>query len=58
MVEPKFYDLIAPPDEHELDMLDLAWEPTEYSRLCCQLVVNKSCDGMSVTVPYEANNLL
>ena len=43
--------------EAELDMLDLAYEPTETSRLGCQISMSKGIDGITVTIPAGANNL-
>lgn len=58
IVDPESYHKLSPPEEDELDMLDLAWEPTSTSRLACQMVVTKECDnGMIITVPTESNNL-
>ena len=57
VVDPDFFTLLSPPQEDELDMLDLAWEPRPTSRLACQMVLNKHCDGMTVTIPQETNNL-
>lgn len=39
------------------DMIDLAFEPTETSRLGCQLVLSKKVNGFVVRVPSGANNL-
>ena len=44
-------------DEAELDMLDLALEPTETSRLGCQIQLTKDLDGLRITIPNEVNNL-
>ena len=57
ILEPRFYSELPPPEEDELDMLDLAWEPTDTSRLACQMVVNKNCNNMVITIPSESNNL-
>jgi hypothetical protein len=48
---------LDPPCEAELDMLDLAYEPTETSRLGCQIIMSKSIDGITVTIPAGVNNL-
>ena len=48
---------MGPASEAELDMIDLAHEPTDHSRLGCQLVLAKAIDGMVVEIPAGANNL-
>lgn len=45
------------PCEAECDMLDLAYEPTDTSRLGCQVVMTKELGGMVVTIPAGVNNL-
>jgi ferredoxin len=48
---------LDPPCEAEPDMLDLAYEPTETSRLGCQIKMSKSIDGITMTIPAGVNNL-
>lgn len=48
---------VGPPSEAEQDMLDLAHEPRDTSRLACQLVLSPAVDGMRLTIPAGANNL-
>ncbi len=50
------YSKLDPPCEAECDMLDLAFEPTETSRLGCQVQMRKDLDGMTVTIPAGVNN--
>ncbi|MFM5908565.1 MAG: 2Fe-2S iron-sulfur cluster-binding protein [Novosphingobium sp.] len=38
------------PDDIELDMLDMAAEPRENSRLSCQIRMSADLDGIEVTV--------
>jgi ferredoxin len=57
VVDPEYFLRLPPPDETELDMLDLAAGLTDTSRLGCQIVFQKNLDGMKVTVPSESNNL-
>ncbi|KAH0952049.1 hypothetical protein HN011_007551 [Eciton burchellii] len=58
LIFPKdVYDsLPTKPSEEELDMLDLAFEPTETSRLGCQIVMSKDLDGLEVRVPATIND--
>ena len=39
-------------------MIDLAWGVTDTSRLGCQMVLNEKCEGMKLTIPKRANNLM
>lgn len=53
-VEPERYDATLPEDgvsEEEEDMLDLAFDLRKTSRLCCQMMVEESTDGLKVAVP-------
>ena len=51
-------DKLAPPSEEELDMLDLAYEPKENSRLACQITMGPSIEGLVVEVPAGVSNRL
>ncbi|XP_032668487.1 adrenodoxin-like protein 2, mitochondrial [Odontomachus brunneus] len=53
----KVYDTLPnKPSEEELDMLDLAYEPTDTSRLGCQIIMTKELDGLEVQVPATIND--
>ena len=54
MLEQHVYDALPPPDEEEEDMLDLAMDLTDTSRLGCQIKVTKELEGMRATVPGGA----
>ena len=56
IVDPEWYAKMPPPDDAELDMLDLAWGVTETSRLGCQLAVTLELDGLKITLPEGVNN--
>ncbi|XP_044740536.1 adrenodoxin-like protein 2, mitochondrial [Chrysoperla carnea] len=45
------------PTEDEMDMLDLAFELTDTSRLGCQVVLTKEMDGIEVKVPATINDV-
>ncbi|CAH1224528.1 FDX1 [Branchiostoma lanceolatum] len=49
--EQPIYDQLEEPTDEELDMLDLAFELTDTSRLGCQVCVTKALDGLTVKVP-------
>jgi ferredoxin len=57
-VAAKDWSRLAPPSEEELDMLDLAFEPKEHSRLACQIVLSPTIDGLEVEVPPGVSNRL
>jgi 2Fe-2S ferredoxin len=51
-VDPGWLDSLPPMSETEREMLDVASEePTEYSRLSCQIVVTDTLDGLTVQIP-------
>ncbi|XP_020293785.1 adrenodoxin [Pseudomyrmex gracilis] len=51
------YDqLPSKPSDEEMDMLDLAYELTETSRLGCQIIMSKELDGIEVRVPSSIND--
>ncbi len=56
ILDEESYAKLDPPCEAECDMLDLAYEPTETSRLGCQVQMRKDLNGMTVTIPSGVNN--
>lgn len=54
-VDPKFKDQTMPEDgeisEDEEDMLDLAFDVRDSSRLCCQIIVTDEMEGLTVAMP-------
>lgn len=57
-VAPEWWEKVGAPCEAELDMLDLAHEPSDYSRLGCQLVFSRALDGLELSLPSDSNNLM
>jgi len=56
-VDARTLERLPPPEDAELDMLDLAFECKENSRLGCQLRLSADAASMTeVTVPEKANN--
>ncbi|KAH8286938.1 hypothetical protein KR018_010722 [Drosophila ironensis] len=51
-----FEKLPDKPGDEELDMLDLAYELTDTSRLGCQITLSKELDGLEVHVPSTIND--
>lgn len=45
------------PTDEELDMLDLAYELTDTSRLGCQIIMTKELNGLVVKVPAGVNDV-
>jgi hypothetical protein len=56
ILDQKSYDSMEKPGQAEKDMLDLAYEPTDTSRLGCQLKMTPERDGMTITIPSGINN--
>jgi ferredoxin len=57
IVCPEWYPKLRKPEEDEVDMIDLAYECSETSRLGCQLTLTKDLDGLEVRLPDGVNNL-
>ncbi len=55
-VEESFLNKVGEPEEFEKDMIDIAYAPKANSRLGCQIQLNKSLDGMVLTVPSGSKN--
>ncbi|SPP87473.1 adrenodoxin-like protein 2, mitochondrial [Drosophila guanche] len=51
-----FEKLPDKPGDEEMDMLDLAYELTDTSRLGCQITLSKDMDGLEVHVPSTIND--
>lgn len=44
------------PGDEEMDMLDLAYELTDTSRLGCQITLSKELNGLEVRIPSTIND--
>src|SRR6187402_2368644 len=51
IVEPSWFQKLAKPTEDEEDMLDLAFDLQESSRLGCQIIMTDALDGLVVRLP-------
>jgi len=51
--EDGVYDSLPEKDDEEDDMLDLAFEVTDTSRLGCQVIVQNDFDGITVQIPDD-----
>ena len=52
-VDEKWFDKLEKKDEGEEDMLDMAYQPSKFSRLSCQLLVSNKLDGLIVKMPSK-----
>ena len=52
-VEEKWLNKLPKPDEGEIDMIDMAFEPKKNSRLSCQLIISDELDGLEVLTPEK-----
>ena len=57
VVDKEFFEKLPSPSEEEEDMLDLAWGLTHTSRLCCQIIINDSLNGLKVKIPSGTRNM-
>ena len=46
-------DKLPAKEDGEEDMLDMAFEPKNNSRLSCQLIVSDELDGLEVNIPSK-----
>ncbi|CAI6368796.1 unnamed protein product [Macrosiphum euphorbiae] len=57
ILDSKDYDALPDkPSDEELDMLDLAYNLTDTSRLGCQIILEEKLDGLEVQVPATVND--
>jgi 2Fe-2S ferredoxin len=56
IVDPAWYGRLAKATEDEEDMLDLAFDLQETSRLGCQLIMTDALDGLTVRLPAGSRN--
>lgn len=57
IVAPEWFDRLPAASEDEEDMLDFAAGASRTSRLSCQIVLDETLDGLSVTVPSQAHDM-
>jgi 2Fe-2S ferredoxin len=56
IVDAGWFEKLAAPTEDEEDMLDLAFDLQETSRLGCQLIMTEALDGLVVKLPSGSRN--
>lgn len=54
IVDPEWFPRLVEPTEDEEDMLDLAFDLQETSRLGCQLIITEALDGLVVKLPSSS----
>ena len=54
-INENWLNKIPKPEDAEVDMIDMAFEPKKNSRLSCQLIVSDELDGLTVTTPAKQN---
>lgn len=58
VVDAAWYPKLAEATEDEEDMLDLAFDLQETSRLGCQIIMTEALDGLVVKLPSATRNAL
>ena len=52
-VNEEWLDKLPSKEDGEEDMLDMAFEPKQNSRLSCQLIVSDELEGLTVNIPSK-----
>ena len=52
-VKENWFNKLPKPEDAEVDMIDMAYEPKKNSRLSCQVIVSDELDGLEVTTPEK-----
>ena len=52
-VKEEWFDKLPKKEQGEEDMIDMAYEPKEFSRLSCQLIVSNELDGLIINLPEK-----
>ena len=52
-VDEEWQDKLPAKEDGEEDMLDMAFEPKQNSRLSCQIIVSDQLDGLVVSIPSK-----
>ena len=54
--DKSYFDKLPEPSEEELDMLDLAFDLSDNSRLGCQIITKLELDNMELLIPDGTRN--
>tara|TARA_B100000427_G_scaffold286596_1_gene260662 strand:+ start:116 stop:436 length:321 start_codon:yes stop_codon:yes gene_type:complete len=52
-VKEEWFNKLPKKEDGEEDMLDMAFEPSKFSRLSCQIIVTDELDGLEVKLPSK-----
>ena len=52
-VKQEWFNKLPKKEDGEEDMLDMAYEPSKFSRLSCQLIVSDELEGLVVNLPEK-----
>ena len=52
-VKQEWFNKLPKKEDGEEDMLDMAYEPSKFSRLSCQLIVSDELEGLVVNLPAK-----
>ena len=52
-VKEEWFDKLSKKEDGEEDMLDMAFETNNFSRLSCQLLISDELDGLIVSLPSK-----
>ena len=52
-VKEEWWDKVPKKEDGEEDMLDMAYEPNQFSRLSCQVIISDELDGLTVSIPSK-----
>ena len=52
-INEEWFDKLPKKEDGEEDMLDMAFEPNNFSRLSCQILVSDELDGLTVSMPSK-----
>ena len=52
-VKEEWFNKLPKKEDGEEDMLDMAYEPSKFSRLSCQLIVSNELEGLVVQLPTK-----
>lgn len=55
-VDERYFEKLGEVPGNEQDMIDLAFEPKNTSRLGCQVKMREDLDGLTVSIPQGCNN--
>lgn len=52
-VDPEYWGKLPPAEDSESTMLEFAIEPSQFSRLSCQIILTPELDGLKITTPVS-----